>query len=67
MRATRHITSLQKTSQDTVWLRPLPLGPEAGATGSTSLRKTCSVDWRLGQKPGITRPCATIVRNVFFS
>ena len=67
MCTTRHITSLQKTPQDTVWLRPLTLGPEAGATGSTSLRKTCSIDWRLEQKPEPTGPRATIVRDVFFS
>ena len=67
MRATRQFTSLQKTPQDTVWLRPLTLGPEAGATGSTSLRQTCSIDWRLERNPEPTGPRATIVRDVFFS
>ena len=67
MRAIRQFTSLQKTPQDTVWLRSLTLGPGAGATGSTSLRKTCSIDWRLEQKPETTGPRATIVRDVFFS
>jgi len=67
MRATRHMTWLQPIPQATVWLRPLTLGLEAGATGSTSLRKTCSIDWRLEQKPETTGSCATIVRDVFFA
>ena len=67
MRATRHMTWLQTIPQATVWLRPLTLGPEAGATGSTSLRKTCSVNWGPGQKPETTGPRATIVRDVFSS
>ena len=65
MFTTRHITSLQKTPQDTVWLRSLTFGAGTGATGSTRLRKPCSVNWRLGQKPEITGPCATIMRDVF--
>ena len=65
MRATRHITSLQKTPQDTVWLGSLTFGLGAGATGSTRLRKPCSVNWRPGQKPETTGPRATIVRDVF--
>ena len=67
MRATRHITSLQKTPQDTAWLRYRTFGPGAGATGSNWLRKPCSVNWRLGQKPETTGPCAAIVRDVFFA
>ena len=65
MRATRHITSLHKTPQDTVWLGSLTFGLGAGATGSTWLRKPCSVNWRPGQKPETTGPRATIVRDVF--
>ena len=67
MRVTRHMTWLQKIPQATVWLRSLTLGLGTGATGSAWLKKTCSVDWRLEQSPETIGPCATIMRDVFFS
>ena len=67
MCATRHITSLQKTPQDTVWLRSLIFGAGTGATGTAWLKKACSVDWRLEQSPETIGACATIMRDVFSS
>ena len=67
MRVTQHITSLRKTPQATVQLRPLAFGLWAIATGSTSLTKTWSVDRRLEQKPEIKRHYATKMCEVFFS